>query len=194
MAMRGSSSASSALTQSSGSTVAFPSSSSSCRLLRICSPPPLSSSSSSTAYSSLPSYSLCSRELRPKLLSTPQPPLPLLLRPDAFLPRTDEITRTRRMRGTRDSISFRSYSSSASSSSSSSSSSQFRLPDLIADIHARGRVEEEVVVRGWVRTVRQQKQNCFLEVSDGSCQLPLQIVTTPEAAKGYYSKNKIKYY
>src|SRR5699024_10804710 len=35
---------------------------------------------------------------------------------------------------------------------------------------------EEVQVRGWIRTVRRQKQNVFIEVNDGSSLTNLQIV------------------
>jgi len=44
--------------------------------------------------------------------------------------------------------------------------------------------DNNLVIRGWVRTVRQQKQHAFIELSDGSHPTPLQIVVTPELAQG----------
>jgi hypothetical protein len=45
--------------------------------------------------------------------------------------------------------------------------------------------------QGWVRTVRQQKQHAFVELSDGSHQTPLQIVATPELVKGFVQNSLI---
>lgn len=45
--------------------------------------------------------------------------------------------------------------------------------------HAR-LVGREVSIKGWVRTVRQQKNFCFIEVNDGSCLDNIQVIATPE--------------
>ncbi|MCU0608962.1 MAG: asparagine--tRNA ligase [Chitinispirillaceae bacterium] len=41
---------------------------------------------------------------------------------------------------------------------------------------------ERVSVSGWVRTRRDAKEFCFLEINDGSCLANLQIVTSPDRA------------
>ncbi|XP_077422099.1 asparaginyl-tRNA synthetase [Vanacampus margaritifer] len=41
-------------------------------------------------------------------------------------------------------------------------------------------VEANVQVQGWVRSVRSQKANLFLDVNDGSCLHSLQIIASPE--------------
>ncbi len=41
---------------------------------------------------------------------------------------------------------------------------------------------ETVEVRGWVRTVRDQKQFCFMQVNDGSNMSGIQVVVEPGAA------------
>jgi hypothetical protein len=79
---------------------------------------------------------------------------------------------------------FSSQSQTSPNPTASSKPVDLRLPMLISDIHRTGKVGQELTVRGWVRTVRQQKQNCFLELSDGSHQLPIQVVTSPDLAKG----------
>jgi asparaginyl-tRNA synthetase len=38
----------------------------------------------------------------------------------------------------------------------------------------------EVVVKGWVRTVRRGKEVAFVALNDGSCLAPIQVVLTPE--------------
>lgn len=40
-------------------------------------------------------------------------------------------------------------------------------------------------VTGSVRTIRKQKQRCFLEIGDGSTSRPLQAILEPHHAKGY---------
>ncbi|EPX75063.1 asparagine-tRNA ligase Slm5 [Schizosaccharomyces octosporus yFS286] len=40
-----------------------------------------------------------------------------------------------------------------------------------------------VDVHGWVRSLRKSKNVCFAMVSDGTCQQPIQVVTTPEQAQ-----------
>jgi asparaginyl-tRNA synthetase len=48
-----------------------------------------------------------------------------------------------------------------------------------------GIVGERVLVKGWVRTVRDQKTLSFIEVNDGSCLKGLQIVAEAESIAGY---------
>ena len=43
-------------------------------------------------------------------------------------------------------------------------------------------VGETVELRGWVRTVRDQKQFCFIQVNDGSNMSGIQVVVEPGAA------------
>jgi len=47
---------------------------------------------------------------------------------------------------------------------------------LIKDILARPEAGGEVMVQGWTRTVRAQKQVLFMQVNDGSCLADLQVV------------------
>lgn len=37
-------------------------------------------------------------------------------------------------------------------------------------------VDKNVTIEGWVRTSRMQKNLCFIEVNDGSCNSNLQVV------------------
>lgn len=58
------------------------------------------------------------------------------------------------------------------------------MPWRVSDILSKATPGQDLVIKGWVRTVRQQKQHAFVELSDGSHQTPLQIVATPELVKG----------
>ncbi len=48
----------------------------------------------------------------------------------------------------------------------------------------QSRVGEEIVIKGWVRTVREQKAFAFVEVNDGSTLSSLQVILNPEVT-GY---------
>lgn len=49
-------------------------------------------------------------------------------------------------------------------------------PLSIKEILAKGKPGDSVVVRGWVRTLRDNKSFCFVEVGDGTCVRNIQIV------------------
>jgi asparaginyl-tRNA synthetase len=55
------------------------------------------------------------------------------------------------------------------------------MSESIRSILGRAQAGGEVVVRGWLRTVRHAKGVSFLDVSDGSCMQGLQVVAGPEA-------------
>jgi asparaginyl-tRNA synthetase len=59
-----------------------------------------------------------------------------------------------------------------------SGSQRTRIRDLLARTHPL----PDVVVKGWVRTLRKGKEVAFAALSDGSCLAPLQVVLTPELA------------
>ncbi|ELR14680.1 asparagine-tRNA ligase [Acanthamoeba castellanii str. Neff] len=65
------------------------------------------------------------------------------------------------------------------------------MPWRVSDILSKATPGQDLVIKGWVRTVRQQKQHAFVELSDGSHQTPLQIVATPELVKGIEVEGKI---
>jgi len=58
------------------------------------------------------------------------------------------------------------------SSLNASDRSQVRIRELLAEARPR----PEVVVRGWLRTVRRGKEVTFFEINDGSCFASLQVV------------------
>jgi asparaginyl-tRNA synthetase len=58
------------------------------------------------------------------------------------------------------------------------------MDESVREILARERAGGEVIVRGWLRTVRHSKQVSFLEVTDGSCFDGLQVVCS-EACEGF---------
>lgn len=49
----------------------------------------------------------------------------------------------------------------------------------IKDLLDRGEAAEDVIVEGWLRTVRHSKNVSFLDVSDGSCMAGVQAVAAP---------------
>ena len=51
----------------------------------------------------------------------------------------------------------------------------------VREILTRGEVGSEIMVKGWVRTVREGKNVTFLALNDGSCMAALQIVVEPGA-------------
>ncbi len=51
----------------------------------------------------------------------------------------------------------------------------------IVDILAKGKADTEIIVKGWVRTVRVGKNVTFLALNDGSCMANLQVVVEPDA-------------
>ncbi len=53
---------------------------------------------------------------------------------------------------------------------------QSRIKDLL-DEKASG---EDVLIKGWVRTKREFKEFCFLEVNDGSCLDNIQVIVDKE--------------
>jgi asparaginyl-tRNA synthetase len=52
----------------------------------------------------------------------------------------------------------------------------------ILDMEPRG---QTVTVRGWVRTRRESRDFCFVEINDGSCLANLQVVITPQNVADY---------
>lgn len=54
-----------------------------------------------------------------------------------------------------------------------------RINDLLKLVDGDGFTTSEVEIKGWVRTVRNQKQFCFLQVNDGSNLSGIQIVSEP---------------
>jgi len=51
---------------------------------------------------------------------------------------------------------------------------------------------KEILISGTVRTVRKQKRNAFLHISDGSSSQPVQAVLTPEQADSLTMGTSIK--
>ena len=58
------------------------------------------------------------------------------------------------------------------------------VKSLLARTTGHGSPAEEVLVRGWVRTVRAQKGASFMQVSDGSCQGTIQVVAPSGSLQG----------
>ncbi|MBF2000199.1 MAG: asparagine--tRNA ligase [Synechococcales cyanobacterium M58_A2018_015] len=50
----------------------------------------------------------------------------------------------------------------------------------IVDLLRTGQPNQTVTVQGWVRTKREQKEFCFVEVNDGSSMVGLQAILTPD--------------
>lgn len=50
----------------------------------------------------------------------------------------------------------------------------------IVDLLRTGQPDETVTIQGWVRTKREQKEFCFVEVNDGSSMVGLQSILTPD--------------
>lgn len=65
---------------------------------------------------------------------------------------------------------------------STSSSSIRSVSSIIGDKSALG---HKVKVQGWVRSVRDQKSNTFVDVNDGSCLANIQICLSSEQAAKY---------
>ncbi|RDL33910.1 Class II aaRS and biotin synthetase [Venustampulla echinocandica] len=66
----------------------------------------------------------------------------------------------------------------------SSSRQQLQLPVPIAHILDKGPADaEDVVINGFVRSIRNQKQRSFASIGDGSSLEPLQALLTPEQAQ-----------
>jgi asparaginyl-tRNA synthetase len=57
-----------------------------------------------------------------------------------------------------------------------------KVVDLL--IHATGSTER-VLVKGWVRTRRDSKELCFIELNDGSCLKNLQIIVEADLLSNY---------
>jgi aspartyl/asparaginyl-tRNA synthetase len=55
----------------------------------------------------------------------------------------------------------------------------------VRQLRENGRIDEAVVLKGWIRTVRHQKPVSFVEVNDGSCLGNMQVITSPEEAERY---------
>jgi len=62
--------------------------------------------------------------------------------------------------------------------------------DRITDLLARSTPREEVLVKGWIRTKREAKDLCFLELNDGSCLANLQAIAEP-SLPGYEEVRKL---
>ncbi|XP_008307027.1 asparaginyl-tRNA synthetase isoform X2 [Cynoglossus semilaevis] len=50
----------------------------------------------------------------------------------------------------------------------------------VSEALSSSELRENIIIQGWVRSVRAQKANLFLHVTDGSCLQPLQIVASSE--------------
>jgi asparaginyl-tRNA synthetase len=62
---------------------------------------------------------------------------------------------------------------------------EFRPRVTVRQLLATGSAGDRAEVRGWVRTVRNQKAFAFVNVNDGSSVAGLQVVASPEATAGY---------
>lgn len=45
----------------------------------------------------------------------------------------------------------------------------------ISDIFSQKQVDDQIVVKGWVKSLRKQKENVFIDINDGSCNNRLQV-------------------
>ena len=55
----------------------------------------------------------------------------------------------------------------------------------VKSILAGGTAGSDISVQGWIRTRRDSKDLCFVEVNDGSCQANLQVVASKAELEGY---------
>jgi len=72
-------------------------------------------------------------------------------------------------------------STTTSSSSSAETSIGTRSPPRVKTIHALEPTETDVLIQGWIRTVRKQKTVAFIQVNDGSNLAGLQCVVALDA-------------
>lgn len=52
---------------------------------------------------------------------------------------------------------------------------------VISKVLSSKKPTDEVVVKGWIKALRKQKQNIFVDITDGSCNSKLQILINPAA-------------